>query len=89
MVQDQGFKETTIVLASQVQIPVCKHLESSNCPETLYTGVQSLVGIEIPGGLLVLRCLPSTCTRCRSVNHLQKKVCWVPSICLNGKELAS
>ena len=37
----------------------------------------------------VLRCFSSTCTRCRSVKHLPKKVCWVPSTCLSGRELAS
>ena len=39
--------------------------------------------------LLVLRCLSRTCTHCRSVKRLQKKVCWVLSTCLTGRELAS
>ena len=34
--------------ASQIQILVDKNLESPICPETLYTGGWSLVGIEIP-----------------------------------------
>ena len=38
-------------MASQIQVTVCKHLESSICPETLYTNVRSVVGIEIPGDL--------------------------------------
>ena len=39
--------------------------------------------------LLVLRCLSNTCTRCRSVKCLRRKVCWVQPICLSGEELGS
>ena len=51
-----------------------------------YTGVRSVLGIEVPWELLIWRCLSSTCTRCKSVKRLPKKVCWVPSTCLTGRE---
>ena len=47
-VQGQGQEKTTIVLASQVQAPVYKYLEPSVGFETLYTGVRSVLGIEVP-----------------------------------------
>ena len=44
----KGRRKTTIVVASQVQVPVYKHLEPSVGCETLYTCVRSVVGIEVP-----------------------------------------
>ena len=44
----KGRRKTTIVVASQAQVPVHKHLKSSVCFEALYTSVRSVVGIEVP-----------------------------------------
>ena len=85
--QGQGQEKTAIVVASQVQAPVYKYLEPSVGCDTLCTSVRSVLGIEVPWSSWSCVAFSSTCTRCKSVKRLPKKVCWVPSTCLTGREL--